>query len=141
MELRDLLESDLGYCKAHDISNSKFRDADERVDYAWTLTEEEQILAIGGIQKITGSCAWAWMSMTEDAKQYKLTVFRTLREYTEQVCRSVGITRLQAWSEIGFEESKRLLEHLGFQKEGFPMIGFIDQDTHAQLYVKFFGDK
>ena len=78
--------------------------------------------------------------MTEDAKKYKLTVFRTLKEYTEQVCRSVGITRLQAWSEIGFDESARLIEHLGFQKEGFPMIGFVDQDTHAQLYVKFFGD-
>ena len=136
MELRDLIESDLGYCKLNNISRGKFTDPDEKVDFAWTLCEESQILAIGGIQKITDCCAWAWLSMTPDAVSYKLTVFRTIKEYTEQVCQSVGVTRLQAWSEIGFEESKRLLEHLDFKKEGEPMLGFVDGKP-AQLYVKY----
>ena len=138
MELRDLVESDLGYCKLHDISRGKFTDPDEKVDFSWTLCEESKILGIGGVQKITDCCAWAWLSMTPDAIQYKLTVFRILKEYTDQVCKSLGITRLQAWSEVGFDASKRLLEHLGFHKEGEPMKGFIDSKP-AQLYVKFIG--
>jgi len=136
MELRDLIESDLGYCKSHDISKNKFTDVDEKVDFAWTLCEESQILAIGGIQKITDCCAWAWLSMTPEALRHIPTVFRTIKEYTVQVCTNVGITRLQAWSVIGFDESKRFLEHLDFDKEGEPMQGFIDGKP-AQLYVKF----
>ena len=138
MELRDLVESDLDYCKSHDISRNKFTDPDERVDFAWTLEHEGQILGIGGIQKITDCCAWAWISMTPDALKHIPTIFRTLREYTVQVCQSVGITRLQAWSVIGFEESRRLLEHLDFEKEGKPMQDFVDGKP-AQLYVRFIG--
>ena len=137
MELRNLVESDLGYCKLHSISRGKFTDPDEKVDFAWTLGEESQILGIGGIQKITDCCAWAWISLTPDAVAYKLTLFRVLRDYMKQVCNSAGVTRLQAWSEIGFAESKRLLEHLDIKKEGEPMQGFVDGKP-AQLYVKYF---
>jgi len=139
MELRDLTQADLAYCKDNDASRSKFSDPNERIDFAWTLEHEGQIYAIGGMQKITDCCAWIWLSMTKDGKSKIRTIYRVIKEYTESVCRTHGIVRCQAWSEIGFEESKRLLEHLGLKKEGEPMPYFIDGKP-AQLYVRYFGD-
>jgi len=139
MELRDLTQADLAYCKDNDVSRSKFTDPDERVDFAWTLEHEGQIYAIGGMQKITDCCAWVWMSMTHQGQSEIRTIFRVIKEYMESVCRTHDIVRCQAWSEIGFDESKRLVEHLGFKPEGKPMRQFTNGKS-AQLYVRYFGD-
>ena len=65
-------------------------------------------------------------------------MIRFLKEYMHIVCKEKNIIRLQAWAEIGFDESKRLLEHMGFHKEGDPMKDFIGKDKPAQLYVRYF---
>jgi len=138
MELRDLRQSDLDYCRDNDISHSKFDT--EQCIYTWTLLEDGDILGIGGLQIITNNCAWVWASLTNNATKYKVTLLRTIRDYMETTCTNAGVTRIQAWSEIGFDKSKRLLEHLGFKPEGEPMVGFVEKNISAQLYVKFIGD-
>ena len=140
MHLRDLREEDLGYCRLNDVSRGKFTEPGERVDWAFTLVDESKILGCGGFQKITDCCAWAWMSLTPDGKADIKMVIRSIRQNMEDIRIENGITRVQAWSEVGFEESARFLEHLGFNKEGFPLIGFIDKDTPAQMWVRFFKD-
>ena len=138
MRLRTLREEDLGYCRLNDVSRGKFTEPGEQVDWAYTLVDESKILGIGGFQKITDCCAWAWMSLTQDGKSDIRMVIRAIKQNMEEIRADNGITRMQAWAEVGFMEAERFLEHLGFCKEGFPMMGFIDADTPAQLYVKFF---
>jgi RimJ/RimL family protein N-acetyltransferase len=139
MELRNLKPEDLAFCRVSNVSRSKFLEPAEQSDWAWTLEHESQIMGCGGIQTITDVCAWAWITMTEAGKGEYREVFRAVNAMIEGVCEEHGILRLQAWMEIGFEESRRFLEHMHFTPEGFPMLQFIEKDKHAQMYVRYFG--
>ena len=137
MEFRQTTEADIDFCAEHGISGGKFGEKGEEIAHSVTLEHNGQVLAIGGILKITDCTAWAYVELTKYAMDHIYTVYRVVRDWIEIVCKEHGIIRLQAWVETGYQEREVFAEHLKFNNEAF-MRDFIGKGKPAYLYVRYF---
>lgn len=98
-----------------------------------------ELYAGGGFALITETTAWAWVCLTDAVVPgHVRPVYQVMKEFIELWCREHGIIRLQAFVREGFERGYRLVEHLGFQPEGYLMPHFCGKDKAAQLFVRYF---
>lgn len=137
MQLRETVPEDFVYCKMNSISNGRYEPEDGNIDYSATLEEDGRVLAIGGIVRITEATAWAYLELTRFALDYIYSVYRTIKEWTDGLCKKLKIVRLQAWADCGKEESILMLEHLGFEQE-FLMRDFVERGRPAYMFVKYY---
>lgn len=75
-----------------------------------------QRLAAAGVLLHRNGSGTVWFIGKKAIRQHKLSVLTTLKKMIEIWSLEMGITRLRTHSEIGFPESQRLLEHLGFKR-------------------------
>ncbi len=137
MKFREMTFEDLAFVEEHSLyKENADKEHPERIDFDFVLEHDNYILAAGGFRIINKTTAWAWIELTEYIKkEHLITTYRTIKEWHEIWCKIKKIYRLQAWVRSGFEEGKRLAEHLGFEKE-FKMKDFLGPEKDAWMYVK-----
>lgn len=147
MQFREMQESDLIYIQEHGVRDKDRKIRVGRSDYDYALVEGDVVLGVAGFRFINDTTAWCWLSMTDAAKQNLTESFRALSgwiggfkgegdQWIPGFCETMGIRRLEAYIEIGFDAGKRLVEHLGFEFESRKKNFFGDEP--ADCYVRFF---
>ncbi|KKL04173.1 hypothetical protein LCGC14_2618740, partial [marine sediment metagenome] len=101
MQLRDTTQADILYLANHTVSRGCFKDIPAKVNYMYTLTHENEILGIGGIQLINETTAWAWIDATDKAFVHLsetpkriADIYRIIRDYMKIVVELSGVHRL-----------------------------------------------
>jgi len=136
MLFRETTQQDLGYMKDNSVSRGILNKQPERTDFCYSLEHEGILLGIGGIRLINLTTAWCWVDMTADAKKHTIIVYRVIKEWMDKLVEEKGLKRLQAYIALDFPEAIRMIQHLGFHKEGI-LKNFIG-NKDASLYVNLF---
>jgi hypothetical protein len=79
------------------------------------------VCAFGAICNKNGA-GDVWFVMSRKVGMYKKTVLRSIKMMLDTHMEDSDFTRLRTASKIGFKESQRLLEFLGFKKQRRDMI-------------------
>ena len=136
MELRFTTEPDVKYVAEHSVSRTILNDMPGQRTWTYTLADEERVLGLGGVEMITPNTAWAWIDVTDEVTHADwYSVYRIIGEWSDQICKDLGITRLQAYVECDFDVARRFIEHMGFEWES-TMKNFVG-DKDADMYVKY----
>lgn len=104
-----------------------------RAGPAWTGFYNGQIIGCCGLLLLWPGVAEAWLVTGELCNQYRLSFHRAVKRGLAQVCRDLGLWRLQAAVHKEHYVSRLWVERLGFAFEGFmPRYGPDGAD-----YVRF----
>lgn len=105
---------------AHDME--KWGKVNETSDAAYTgMLENGEIVCAFGI-RVKNGVADVWSVFNQRVKSNKKATFRTLVSMLSILIKTFNLEKLRSESRIGFTESQRLLEHLGFKRQRRNMI-------------------
>lgn len=138
MNFREAKKEDYDYFREHSRDPNFYKDAPEIQDFDYVLEHNGKPLVIGGLRLITKWTAWGWFDFSDEIGDNVIIAYRTIKEWMEISTKQLGIRRVMAWVEVGFEAGERTVVHLGFHKES-RMHNFID-GRPADLWVKFYGE-
>jgi len=135
LKFREAIQSDLEYMADHTISRGCFKEQPEMLDYVYALEHGGKLLAVGGMKIVTPTVAWAWVDLSEHAKDNIRKVYRTMKEWLAIMMKDHGIKRLMAAVECDFVEAINTVEHLGFSQESI-MLRWTKEGKPAYMYVR-----
>lgn len=102
--------------EAHEMEN--MGEFYEMCDAAYTgMSEDEKIVCAFGIVLKKDGVADVWSIFNQQIKTCKKSMFRTLVTMLDILIETFDLKKLRSQSRIGFKESQRLLEHLGFKRQ------------------------
>lgn len=105
----------------------------EQVGPAYTVRVRSQIMVCGGVAHYWPGVGEAWVVTTDLIPRYPLSFHRTVKRMLRQLCRDMGLQRLQAAVPANHTVSRKWLERLGFRQEGLmPMYG-----PQGKTYVRY----
>lgn len=102
------------------VKNSEWRkwaEANEFGGVGFTGIYQGQMLFAAGIRRVRDGVGDMWAVITPQARQCLKDVIRSQRVMLGIVALEMNLKRLRADSRIGFKESQRLLEAMGFTKK------------------------
>jgi len=76
-----------------------------------------KVIGLGGVYPLWENSGGCFLFLNEEARNYKKSVFKTLREYMAMLIKKYQIKNLVIECVDGKEEAHRLIEHLGFKKD------------------------
>jgi len=131
-----MTEADLKVIEKHSLYPQEPKNGcSDNAHYEFVLEHGGYILAAGGFRAITETTAEGWIQLTDYMGPHLIATYRVISEWLEIWCKNHKIHRIQAWVKAGFEEGKRTVEHLGFQKE-FKMVDFLGKGRDAWQYYR-----
>jgi RimJ/RimL family protein N-acetyltransferase len=136
MKLREMTTEDMEYMKDNSVSRGILKHQPECLEFCYSLEHEGNLLCIGGIRLINTCTAWCWLDLSHHAGKEMRTVYRIIKEWILEIVKEKGIKRLQAYVELDFPEAIRMVQHLGFEKEGI-LKDFLPSGD-ASMYVRIF---
>jgi hypothetical protein len=147
MEFRTATDEDFEQAAKKGLSGGKYLEPGEVTYHAVALIEDEELVGIGGFQKITDTTAWAWVELTPQTFDNIYVFYRTVRDWIHGwkendgthhpgMCERHHIYRLQAWVDVENKKAERFCEHLGFSKE-YRMKDFLGKGKDAFMYVQY----
>ena len=149
MDFRIMTAEDLAFVDAHLLYPDERKERKDDQDFNFALQHGDYVLGVGGFRMITDTTAWAWVQLTSYVGHHIIPTIRVITEYMDGYylkdgthkpgfCKKHGILRLQAFVRADFPEGHRLVEHLGYFREGPVMKDFCGKGIDAHLYVKHY---
>jgi len=87
---------------------------------AYAALYEGKVVAVAGIRLVRPGLGFIWIVMSKDIKKNSFSFMKeslfAMRKMTGILIGRYGLKKVRALSRIGFGESQRLLEHLGFER-------------------------
>lgn len=140
MEFRKSTQEDLDY-----VRSNPFEDAVKYYPYlvvpedsCYTAVFEGNVVAVYGLERICEGVSWVWLIMTAGCKKkgvFGIIAIHTIRDKLEELLRNNNIRRAQATVRPDFTEAIKMIEFLGFEKEGLMKQYYLDK-TDAILYAR-----
>ena len=85
---------------------------------AFTLEDDDEILAVGGAHIMWPGVAEAWVLVSPSGKQHGRLFARYAKRRFEGMLKENSIRRMQATIHVTDEPAMRFVEWLGFEREG-----------------------
>jgi len=137
MDIRLATDDDLKAMADDSISRGCLGQIPDTTDFAYAIEDDGALLAVGGVQLMNPTTAWAWIDLAAQAPDKMVGLFRLIRDHLDSLMREKGLTRLMAAVLVDFPEAVRLVEHLGFVRES-RMARWLG-DKAAFMYVRLGG--
>ena len=99
-----------------------------------------KIIAVGGVVLFWDGVGEAWLILTKDILDYKLTAYRHIREMVGLAIKHFKLRRLQITVRTDFERAVKMAEKIGFVREGL-MIGYCPDGCDAYIYAMVKNEK
>ncbi len=117
--MRKMTESDLEYVLANAL-DPNVRTCQDRIPTqpAYTAVKNDVILGVGGINWFWPKVGEIWLILTKDVQSCPIESYRTIRRIFEIVTKQNDFKRLQAVARTNWREAVRIVEKLGFTREG-----------------------
>lgn len=84
---------------------------------AFTGLLNGKIICVAGLKLKRQGIGHIWSMFSKDTLKFKITVFRGIKTMLDCVIKNFEIHKIQSESRKGFDQSQRLLEHLGFIRQ------------------------
>jgi hypothetical protein len=140
MNFRPLQESDIAFMSLHALYGKEhWKAMPGQTEYNYTLEHDGKVLVIGGAKMLNNYTAYAWIDLSEFAKEHIIITYRCIKEWMLELAKTVGIRRYEAYIECGFEAGHNIARHLGFELE-YRAKNFFG-DAPADIYAIVFKEK
>lgn len=123
IEIRNLQKGDIEYVRANPLEDAvksyPNMDVDPKTSYTTLL--DGVIVAVGGASIMWEGVWEFWLIMTKESKRngaYGIIALETIRKKIDEIVEENNIVRAQATVRIDFTKGIKMLEALGFQREG-----------------------
>lgn len=140
MEFRQAKQEDMAF-----VRNNPFEGAVKNYPYmevpddnAYTAIYESAIVAVGGLQVKWEGVGLLWLILTADCKKYgihSLFALEAIKEKMEYLIEKNNLWRAEAAVRTDFPQAIKMIEFLGFEREGLMRKYFPDR-TDAILYSR-----
>ena len=84
---------------------------------SWTLIIAGKVVACAGVAILWKGVGEAWLITSPHINEYAMCFYRTLKRRLQEIVKTHHLHRVQADVEAGFEESHKMMLHLGFEQE------------------------
>ncbi len=140
MEFRKATQEDLDYVRTNPFEGAvkDYPYLEVPDDNTYTVIYEDEIVAVGGLQMKWEGVGTLWLILTEDCKKYGihgLLALEVIRDKTNYLIEKNHLWRAEATIRVGFPQAIKMIEFLGFQREGTMRMFFPDK-TDAYLYSR-----
>lgn len=140
MEFRPATQEDLAYVRANpfEAADKLYHDFDVPDENTYCVTYESSIVAVGGLHVVRPGVGRLWLILTADSKKdglHGLKALHAIQEKTEHLLKTNNIYRAEAHIRVDFDRAIKMIEFLGFQKEG-TMREFFPDRVDGYLYAR-----
>lgn len=123
MEFRTAIQEDLDFVKANPfegvVKDYPYMQVPD--DNTYTVIYEGSIVAVGGVQVRWEGNGLFWLILTADSKKggiHGVRALEAIRDKIEELIKKNNLHRAEASVRVGFEKAIKMIEYLGFQREG-----------------------
>lgn len=103
---------------------------------AWTGTVDGDVIGAGGVHLFWDGVGEAWVELSPKAVNHAKSVFRAIKRGLQIVWTAHTMKRIQATARVDMPSAHRLLEHLGFVREGrLRSYGQDGSDSYMYAYL------
>jgi len=99
------------------------------------VDENGKVIGIGGLTVFWEGVAEAWMVLSKDILDYRISAYRHIKEVIALAFRHFKLRRIQVTVRKDFPQAKKMFEQLDFKEEGF-MEQFLPDKMDAYLFAK-----
>jgi hypothetical protein len=138
MEFRAATQADIDYVRRnpHELAIKGYPDVEIPKTNVFTAIEDGEILGIFGLQIRWAGLGMFWLICRKEfLKLGTRTIITTIRKTIKIMIEDNKLYRAEAYIRTDFPEGARLVEFLGFNKEGI-MKSFFPDKSDAYLYGK-----
>lgn len=123
IEIRALLQEDLKYVRKNPLEDAVKGYPDMPIDYktSYTALWDGVIVGAGGASMMWKGVWEFWIILTKNSKRggiYGITALEAIRRKIDEIIEENDIVRAQATVRLDFPKGIRMLEALGFEREG-----------------------
>jgi len=134
-DMRDATQSDLDYCRENSIDPQAKTFPDlQKSSWAKLAIFDGVILGCGGCVVYWNGCAEGWFCLTKESQEHKVVTINAIRDVIEMAFKELKLHRMQVTERIDNPQSIKLVEYLGFKREGL-MIKYAPDGTDTYLYA------
>jgi len=140
IEYRKATQSDLDYVKQNPfegaIKNYQYMEVPD--DNTYTVIYEGQIVAVGGLQVRWKGTGLLWLILTANSKKdgiHGLRALCAIQSKVDELIKKNNVWRAEAMVRVDFPKAIKMLEFLGFKREGIMKDCFPDR-SNGYLYAK-----
>lgn len=122
LEIRKIQEGDMEFVKSNAFENAiKIYPKLTAPSDSFTCTFDNEIVAVGGIVDYWQGVGEAWLIMTKQSKKHDIfgiIAFSAIEKKLNELIVEHNLRRVEAGVRTDSKKAIRLIEALGFQKEG-----------------------
>lgn len=108
---------------------------------AYTMEEDGKVIACGGIMLLRTGVGQGWLAISRHAHNtYPLELLRSIAMLGDVLIAEYHLHRLQGLVRPDFEAGEKLLEHLGFEYEGY-MHAYTEEGQDRLMYAKWWRNR
>jgi hypothetical protein len=100
---------------------------------AFTGRIDGVVVGVGGIQILWEGVGEAWVILSQAALDHKIETYRGIFKKLKELIEECDLRRVQSVIRVDFPQAIRMIEHLGFQLEGY-MKGYCPDGCDVFMY-------
>jgi hypothetical protein len=123
LSIRQIQEGDIEYVRANPLEEAVKSYPDMQVDpkTSYTALWDGVIVGVGGASLMWGGVYEFWLILTKDSNRngtHSIVAFEAIKKKIDEIIKENEIFRAQAVVRLDFPKGIKMLEALGFQREG-----------------------
>lgn len=123
IEIRQLKDGDIDYVKSNPLEDAVKSYPNMQVDVqtSYTALWDGKIVGVGGASMMWKGVYEFWLILTKDSNlngAHGIIAFDAIRKKIDEIIEDNDIKRAQATARLDFPKAIKMLEALGFQREG-----------------------
>lgn len=123
IEIRALLQEDLKYVRENPLEDAVKGYPDMPIDYktSYTALWDGRVVGVGGASMMWKGVWEFWLILTKDSKRegaHSIVALEAIRKKIDEIIEENSIVRAQAVVRLDFPKGIKMLEALGFEREG-----------------------
>lgn len=136
IEVRDATQADLDYVRNNPIDDratKHFMDL-QITGWAKTAVLGDKIMGVGGAVLYWPGFAEGWYLVSKDGGESKFLMVHCIKTVIELAIKELNLHRFQSTIRVDFTSAIKLIEHVGFVKEGL-LRKYTQDKVDAYIYA------
>lgn len=120
IEIRELQDGDLEYVRQNPLEDAVKNYPEMHPQKpSYTGLIDGKIVGVGGVTVLWEGVGEGWLILTKDVLKHKTTAYNCIYRMTKKIIEECNLTRIQAVVRVDFPQAMKMMERLGFRREGY----------------------
>lgn len=137
IEIRKLQEGDIEYARRNPLEEAVkgYPDFPVPKENCYTGLVDGKIIGVYGVTVLWEGVGELWLILTKDVLNFKVETYKRLKQCVEELIGNCNLRRTQAVVRTDFPQAIKMMEHLGFEREGL-LIDYCPDKCDVYMYAK-----